>query len=348
MTLSPTREPTSQPRSSHTVACLCGSAATSASHKSRNRHSRADDAVLALAEMTGGITHDFRNILAVINAGASVAERHVDEPERVRLCLEGIHEAVQRGLKLTSRLLEFTRESGHAAQPQDLNQLLRELHAFLQYGAGHAVRVAFELAPSLPRCIVDPVQFNAAVLNLVVNARDAMPGGGEIKISTTAVSGPVRDTRSLRAFVHVSVEDSGEGMSPTVLRKVFKRHFTTKGDAGTGLGVPQVCAFMAAAGGHINVSSAVGVGTTFKLVFPAEAPPPPAGNSDWRQVDRWINEGGADEEGTSAAPIAGAQDANPSEADREPANAERHRGRTHAATTSHLPQDLPLACSGEI
>jgi signal transduction histidine kinase len=262
----------------------------------RKSSRRVADHMAALGEMTGGITHDFRNILAVIDAGVSVAERHANEPDQVRLCLAGVHEGVKRGLNLTSRLLGFAKEQDRALQPRDLNELLQQLRVFLQYGAGPDVRIVFDLAPALPSCVLDAAEFNAAVLNLVVNARDAMPGGGAITIKTSVEAEPPNAAGSSRTLVHLRVSDTGQGMSPAVLRKVFDRYFTTKGEAGTGLGVPQVCAFVQRVGGRINLKSAVGVGTTFDLAFPIQIEAAPTRNLVWRQVDRWINEGGAGEE----------------------------------------------------
>ena len=253
---------------------------------------RVADHMAALGEMTGGITHDFRNILAVIHAGVSVAERHANEPDRVRLCLAGVHEGVKRGLNLTSRLLGFVKEQEHAPRPRDLNDLLEQLQVFLKYGAGPDVRVVFELAPALPGCVLDAAHFNAAVLNLVINARDAMPDGGLITIKTSVEIEPASATANARALVHLSVSDTGHGMSRTVLRKIFEPYFTTKGEAGTGLGVPQVCAFVQQMGGLIDVKSAVGKGTTFDIAFPVEPTAAPV-EPVWRQVDRWVNEGGA-------------------------------------------------------
>jgi signal transduction histidine kinase len=259
----------------------------------RESSHRAADHMAALGEMTGGITHDFRNILAVIDAGVSVAERHADEPDQVRLCLAGVHDGVRRGLNLTSRLLGFVKEQDHAPRPRNVNDLLEQLQVFLRYGAGPDVRVVFELAPAIPSCVLDAAQFNAAILNLVINARDAMSGGGVITIETSVEIEPPGATGNSRALVHVSVSDTGHGMSRAVLRKVFDPYFTTKGEAGTGLGVPQVCAFVQRIGGHIDVKSALGKGTTFDLAFPVEVAAEPVDALVWRQVDRWVNEGGA-------------------------------------------------------
>ena len=320
----PASQPPSAPGPCNEVECQCCAATGDVPRKDLHRHRNGEDNVAALAEMTGGITHDFRNILAVIDAGVSVAERHANEPERVRLCLAGVHEGVQRGLKLTSRLLDFTKVQDHALQSRDLNELLQQLQVFLKYGAGPDVDVAFELAPSLPRCVIDAAQFNAAILNLVVNARDAMPGGGEITISTSAVSGRASAAQDLQTFVHLRVHDTGQGMSRTVLRKVFNRHFTTKGGAGTGLGVPQVCAFMRRAGGRINVKSTVGEGTTFDLVFPTDPAATPTGDIG-RQVDSQTNEGGAREKSRLLSSIELGSGPNGPRTSREPAEPGWHQ-----------------------
>jgi NAD-dependent dihydropyrimidine dehydrogenase PreA subunit len=160
---------------------------------------------------------------------------------------------------------------------------LRNLERLLSYGAGPGVRIVLELASDIPRCLIDPSQFEDALLNLVVNARDALPNGGEIQISTerwvvdTAISGsPAPGT-----YVRVQIRDNGQGMPAEVVRKVFDPFFTTKGEKGTGLGLPQVRAFMRLIGGHVSVASEPGIGTAFDLWFPSAEPdgiialPPP-------------------------------------------------------------------------
>jgi signal transduction histidine kinase len=249
-----------------------------------------------------------------------------------------MHEGVQRGIKLTTRLLASTKDQDRGFQPSDLNELLEQLQAFLRYGVGPDVGVAFELAPSLPPCVIDAVQFNAAILNLVVNARDAMPRGGEITISTAVVSEPARAIRGSRTFVHLRVQDNGQGMSRTVLRRIFDRHFTTKGGVGTGLGVPQVCAFMSRAGGHINVKSAVGLGTTFDLVFPVDLSAALADNTG-RRGELCVDKGGAREESYPPSSIEiDASGANACGTGREPADARWHQMDIRiAADTTVMP-----------
>jgi signal transduction histidine kinase len=221
--------------------------------------------------MTMGIVHDFRNLLAVIDSGLRLAEKSSGEPEKVRTCIAAAREGINRGAGLATQLLTFARQRHFEALPGDANELLRNLELFLTYGAGPRNRVVLKLAADIPKCMLDSSQFNAAVVNLIVNARDAMPNGGEIQISTerwvveTATSGsPVPGT-----YVRVRVKDNGQGMPAEVVRRIFDTFFTTKGEEGTGLGLPQVYAFMRLIGGHVGVTSEPGIGTTFDLLFPA-------------------------------------------------------------------------------
>jgi signal transduction histidine kinase len=145
------------------------------------------------------------------------------------------------------------------------------LEVFLKYGAGPSARIVLDLSPRIPECLVDPSQFAAAILNLVINARDAMPHGGVIQIGTARYepAEPIRGSGGPNVYVRVRVQDNGLGMSGPVVEKIFEPFFTTKGEKGTGLGVPQVCAFMRNVGGRVSVASELGRGTTFDLLFPA-------------------------------------------------------------------------------
>jgi len=221
--------------------------------------------------MTGGIAHDFRNILAIIESGLRLAESSSEQPEKVRVFIAGAREGIDRGLKLTSQLLMFARQQELEACAGDVNELLRTLEMFLNYGAGPGIRIVLDLAPDMPKCLLDPSQFNAAVLNLVVNARDAMPNGGEIQISTArrVVKAATAGAPAPGTYVQVRVTDSGHGMSAEVVRNIFDPLFTTKGERGTGLGLPQVGAFMRLIGGYVGVASEPGIGTTVDLLFPS-------------------------------------------------------------------------------
>ena len=254
----------------------------------RRRSRTAARKISALGEMTGGIAHDFRNVLCVISSGLNVAERNSGDPRKVESALAAVRDGIERGMKMTNRLLAFARQQELVAGPEDVNALLAKLRQFLKYGAGPGIRVILELAHNLPKCLVDPPQFNSAILNLVVNARDAMPGGGVISIST-ALTATQEDVK----FVRLRVCDDGAGMPPEVTKRIFDPYFTTKGENGTGLGVPQVHALMKQIGGYLTVDSALGKGTAFDLFFPVHEEQPPVAADAWRQLDRWADEGGA-------------------------------------------------------
>jgi signal transduction histidine kinase len=296
MSLSLLSAPPDLPSSGTDFTNAASFAESRAARNPEQRSSTAAQRISALGEMTGGIAHDFRNVLAIIESGLTLAERNVADPETFHACLAAAQEGVERGLNLTSRLLAFAKSQELLPQPQDLNNLLQDLKLFLNYGAGSGIRILYELTPDLPSCLVDPPQFNAAILNLVVNARDAMPDGGQIRISSSAIPRPQRADQDHDAgtAVCVRIRDEGQGMPPAVMQRIFDPYFTTKGESGTGLGVPQVCAFMKSVGGHVRVSSEVGTGTQFELIFPAGPGLPPAVSGLSRQIDRWVNEGGSD------------------------------------------------------
>lgn len=254
----------------------------------RDRSAHAVQKISALGEMTGGIAHDFGNILAVIASGLRVAQDNARDTPKRMAALAAANDGVERGQRMISRLLAFARQQELHPGPEDVNALLDKLAMFLKYGAGAEIRVILELAPDLPKCLVDPPQFNAAILNLVVNARDAMPAGGTIRITTSAV---IR--RQNRHYVRVRISDNGAGMSPDVRKRIFDPYFTTKGESGTGLGIPQVQALMRQVGGYLTVNSKVGKGTSFDLFFPVHVEQPASAPDAWRQLDRWADEGGA-------------------------------------------------------
>jgi signal transduction histidine kinase len=257
----------------------------------RERSELAVQKMCALGEMTKGIAHDFRNILCIVASGLRVAGKSSHKPDQLEAALAAISDGVARGEKMTARLLRFASQQDLVASPEDVNTLLSKLEAFLKYGAGSGIRMELSLGTNLPNCLVDPPRFNAAMLNLVVNARDAMPDGGVIRISTAAVRGT--DHGRPCEYVRVRVRDHGSGMSPDVLQRIFDPYFTTKGDSGTGLGVPQVQALLQEVDGFVRVHSTVGKGTSFDLFFPAHDEHQPVAGDAWRQLDEWANEGGA-------------------------------------------------------
>lgn len=252
------------------------------------RSARAVENIGALGEMTRGIAHDFRNVLTMLSSGLNIAEANSGNSAKLKLALAAMQEGVARGMKMTNRLLAFARQQELKPRVDDINALLTELKPFLRYGAGPGIRVALDLAPGIPKCLVHPPQLNAAIFNLIVNARDAMRDGGVVRISTRLA----RPGGALRDYVRVRVRDNGAGMTADVIAHIFDPFFTTKGDAGTGLGIPQVLASMQRLGGEVSVHSAVGKGATFDLFFPVHESPK-AASDDRRQLDRWADEGGA-------------------------------------------------------
>jgi signal transduction histidine kinase len=232
---------------------------------------RTTQRLLVLGEMTENIAHDFRNILTVVDSGLRLAERSYDAPERVRACIAGAREGIVRGLALTSQLLTFAKQRELDARVCDANALLRDLELFLKYGAGSTIRVVTQLSPDIPNCLIDPSQFAAAILNLVLNARDAMPSGGTVHISTVGWQEKTSSSQFIAPghYVRIRVSDDGLGMSPEVIERISEPFFTTKGEKGTGLGIPQVYAFMRHLGGHVCIASNPGRGTTVDLFFRA-------------------------------------------------------------------------------
>ena len=231
--------------------------------------SLAEFKLAALGEMTIGIAHDFKNVLAVIDASLDLAAngKHF---ERRHSYIAAAREGIARGVQLTDRLVTFAKQRDAEPEACDANELLRNLAPLLKYGAGAEISIALKLAPVIPKCLVDPTRFDAAILNLVINARDAMPNGGKIEITTErwAAKDATSDSSAPHIYVRVRVRDQGHGMSEDVIGQIFSPFFTTKGEKGTGLGVPQVCAFMHSIGGRLWVVSELGIGTVFDLFFP--------------------------------------------------------------------------------
>ncbi|MGB3540098.1 MAG: ATP-binding protein [Mesorhizobium sp.] len=232
---------------------------------------RATHRLAAIGEMTGGIAHDFRSLLSIIDSGLRLIERSADDPDKIHALIASTREGIDRGVELTSQLLTFAKHQILDAHAGNLNEFLRSFEPFLRYGAGHNVRVRLMLGSDIPACLIDPAFFDAAILNLVINARDAMPDGGEVRIITERWEQDVTKAGLVgqETYVRVRVEDDGCGMPAEVLRKVFDPFFTTKGETGTGIGLSQVYAFATMVGGQVSIESDSGIGTTVTLLFPS-------------------------------------------------------------------------------
>jgi PAS domain S-box-containing protein len=228
----------------------------------------------ALGQLTGGLAHDFNNLLAIIIGNLDVlAEMRTDDAEQQGLVQAAISAAVS-GSELTRRLLAFARRQPLQPEQFNLNELIEEISQLLRRTLGENIEIVLDLNRSIPGVLVDRVQLETAIANLANNARDAMPNGGRLMIvtRTAALDQDYADHHAEVVpgnYVVIEVSDAGEGMPPEVLARVFEPFFTTKGlGKGTGLGLSMVFGFMKQSGGHINVYSEPGRGTTFRLYLP--------------------------------------------------------------------------------
>ncbi len=232
-----------------------------------------------LGRLAGGVAHDFNNLLTVILGYAQMILA-APSPQEAHQHAERIRDAAGRASALTGRLLTFAR--GHAADPRviDANALVREIEHLLRRVVGESVTLEVYLAPGVLAAKVDTSQMEQVLVNLVVNARDAMPHGGTIGIVTRQLDGPEARRKGGpfapdRPCVELEVSDTGTGMAPATMARLFEPFFTTKtGGQGTGLGLATCYGIVRRAGGHIWAESAPGVGSTFRILLPrAEGAP---------------------------------------------------------------------------
>jgi signal transduction histidine kinase len=242
----------------------------------------------AVGQLAGGIAHDFNNMLATVLGNLELMERRVSQTEkdwtgsdteRLLRLIGRATGAVQRGSQLTSRLLAFSRRQRLAARSTDVNALLRELITLATSTLGRRVQVASELADELWPAMVDPSQVEAAILNLCLNARDAMPEGGRLTISTANLLLDAETTGDAHdqgppsgCYVQICISDTGVGMTPEVKARAFDPFFTTKGPHGSGLGLSQVYGMARQSGGDAIIDSAPGQGTRVTLFLPRATP----------------------------------------------------------------------------
>ena len=217
----------------------------------------------ALGELTGGIAHDFNNLMTVIRGSAELLRRDELPEEKRRRYLDAIVETADRAATLTSHLLAFGRRQPLRPEVIDLNVRMDALGEVLSRTLGSQIEVVLDLAPSIWRVEADPTQLETALLNAVINARDAMPDGGRLTISTANC--PEKGGE----MVCVSLTDTGSGMPQEVIDRAFEPFFTTKPvGKGTGLGLSQIHGFAAQTGGRAEIESKEGEGTTIRLVLP--------------------------------------------------------------------------------
>ena len=224
-----------------------------------------------IGQMTGGVAHDFNNLLTAVLGNLELAIRRGGD-EGIRRYLEGATHAAQRGAKITSQLLAFSRTQRLQTEPIDLNSIANRMGDLLFRTIGATVRIETILENNLWQAIADPSQIESAILNLAVNARDAMPNGGRLTISTANVPREERNKPPELAagdYVAVCVSDTGTGMTDEVLRKAFEPFFTTKAvGSGTGLGLSQVYGIAKQTGGGVSIATKVAEGSKVTVYLP--------------------------------------------------------------------------------
>lgn len=224
----------------------------------------------AIGQLTGGIAHDFNNLLAAITGSLDLLRKRLPYDPRTTPLLENAIQGAERGAILTQRMLAFARKQELKLEAVDIPQLVRGMGEFIRRSIGANVDVRLGFADVLPRVQTDPYQLETALLNLVVNARDALPNGGEIAITADQVSVPrPQGERRAGSYVRLSVSDNGTGMPAEIAAKVTEPFFTTKGvGKGTGLGLSMVQGLAGQSGGWIEIESEVGKGTRIDLWLP--------------------------------------------------------------------------------
>ena len=227
----------------------------------------------AIGRLTGGLAHDLNNFLQTMSTGLQVLDRLVKEDPGRRV-IEASTRALDKAATLVRQMLAFGRTQPLKPQPIDLHDFVLRCEDLMGRAVGGKVRLSADIEPGLPALLADPTQFELALLNLVFNARDAMPDGGTVTIRGRLASATQAAGLPAGGYLAVDVVDSGGGMDAEVLQRVFEPYFTTKAvGVGSGLGLPQVRAFAVQSGGAATIRSERGVGTTVSLLLPVSSDP---------------------------------------------------------------------------
>ena len=221
----------------------------------------------ALGQLTGGVAHDFNNLLMIISGSLHTLKQGIGDNPRGQRALTAIEAAAKRGAALTGQLLTFARRQSVNPEPINVAERIDAVRDVLGTGVGGAVALQFDLDRNAWPVVVDVTELETALVNLVINARDAMPAGGVITISTH--NDTLREETRAGDYVAISVADTGVGIPPDVLSRIFDPFFTTKPvGKGTGLGLSQVHGFAHQAGGTVKVTSEIGQGTKITILLP--------------------------------------------------------------------------------
>src|SRR5215467_604607 len=225
-----------------------------------------------VGQLTGGIAHDFNNILAVILGNVDLLQVQFRRNAAANELIETVRRATMHGKDLTGHLLAFSRRRPLNPQPVDVNVLLADIVRLLGRTLGASIRIAMNTSANTGVAMADPSALEAAILNIALNARDAMADGGSLTIRTSRVDAtkPPKTDDDLRlgSYAAIALEDTGTGMPPEVAAKVFEPFFTTKGGRGTGLGLAMVYGFAKQSGGGVTIESTAGKGTRVSMFLP--------------------------------------------------------------------------------
>lgn len=229
----------------------------------------------AVGQLTGGLAHDFNNLLAGITGSLELLGKRIEQgrTDNLNRYIQAAQGAAKRAAALTHRLLAFSRRQTLAPTPTDINQLVAGMEDLIRRTVGPEIAMAVDDEDDLDVALVDAHQLENALLNLCINARDAMPSGGEMVIRTANIQLNDDEARQRElpagAYLSLSVTDTGTGMTPEVIAHAFDPFFTTKPiGQGTGLGLSMIYGFVHQSGGHVRIDSAPGVGSTISLLFP--------------------------------------------------------------------------------
>lgn len=224
--------------------------------------------------LAAGVAHEFNNVLQIVHGYVSFARDALPFDSEPRQDLEAALKATDRAAELASRLLQFTRAQDEENRAADISDTVVATKLLLRPIIGENIRIIANAREGLPEAGVNETLIRQALLNLCINARDAMPTGGDLLLESDLVTAPVGITPCVgvfneQSYVLLSVSDTGEGMSAAILQRIFQPFFTTKGpNAGTGLGLAMVASCVAEAGGAITIDSTLGEGTRFDLYLP--------------------------------------------------------------------------------
>jgi PAS domain S-box-containing protein len=227
-----------------------------------------------IGQLTGGVAHDFNNLLAAIQGNLELLRKRLPDDPQLRRFIDGALQGAQRGASLTSRLLAFARRQDLKPEATDLSQLLDGMRGLMERSLGPLIAINVSVEPDLPPARVDANQLELAILNLAVNARDAMPDGGRLEIDLRQLDGSESRLGLAGAYLRLAVRDTGTGMDDETLKSAIEPFFSTKElGKGTGLGLSMVHGLAVQLGGALRLKSQIGEGTTAELWLPVAASP---------------------------------------------------------------------------